>query len=78
MDWIAQLFKDPYAEARALYGNAFPAMLAQDKWFRDTERQARNIAPELVDEASSQVVGGVEPWRVAWALRQYFGPVNSL
>lgn len=78
MCFLSSLFSDPYAEARAFYGAAFPAMLRHDAWLKASEERGRAVAPTLVDDVSGQVAEGIEPWRCAWALRQHFGPVNSL
>lgn len=72
------LFEDPYAAARPFYGPAFPAMLEAERARERDKRVAAQIAPQLVDDAASQIVGGVEPWRVAWALGFCDVPNNSL
>lgn len=63
------IFADPYADARAFYGQHFHALLRQQAQFDSSEQDGWAIAPTLVDDVAGQVVGGPTPWRCAWALR---------
>jgi len=51
------LFKDPYAEARAFYGEAvFQRLLAKEKADREWAAVLAKRLPEMIDDISSQVL----------------------
>jgi len=67
MDIISSLFYDPCAEARAFYGNAFPAMLEWQNRLHESARKAERLTNDLVDDVACQTPD-MGRQQITWAL----------
>ena len=59
---MLDLFKDPYAEARAFYGRAFDAIREGESKREECRRLAVALVPTMIDEVAYQTPQLEDVW----------------